>query len=134
MLRTLSPLSAPFSPRPQAYRQQTVISTEAKRLHRLAQRRDPQFARGHHASHTSFQASQRAEGSLSPSPLLLPLPLFAFRRHPERSAKRAVEGPPYWFLPLPLPLLLPFWLSFRAQRGTRFSLAQQAPVLALARS
>jgi hypothetical protein len=33
-------------------------------------------------------------------PLLSPsyLPLFVFRRHPERS-----EGPPHWLLPLPVP-------------------------------
>jgi hypothetical protein len=42
--------------------------------------------------------------------------LQASRRHPERS-----EGPPYLSLLLLLLLYLhlPFWLSFRAQRGTR---------------
>jgi hypothetical protein len=49
------------------------------------------------------------EGNLRlPLPLLLPLflPLFVFRRHPERS-----EGPPYWLLQLQLPLPLLLLLS-----------------------
>jgi hypothetical protein len=64
-----------------------------------------------------------------PLPLLLPLPL-----------PLPLLLPLSLLLPLPLPLpfclssrrdlllLLLFWLSFRAQRGTCFSLAQRAPV------